>query len=161
MPNPSSQLREELRAEPGTSTQRLVPGLVSIAKSVRQLMALKLAPIDVLVGQDQLLGVLDAEHAKSVLDIATELSVRPSTVSKMLDQVGKKGWTLRQGDQDDRRKTLVRLTPDGVKVQESVRAVWKRLEDDLVEALGDQSVDIVDNLGSLDSILTKRLSRLR
>ncbi len=161
MPNPSSQLREDLRAEPGASTQQLVPGLVSIAKSVRQLMALKLAPIDVLVGQDQLLGVLDAEHAKSVLDIATELSVRPSTVSKMLDQVGKKGWTLRQGDQDDRRKTLVRLTPEGVKVQESVRAVWKRLEDDLVDALGDHSGDIVDNLGSLDSILTKRLSRLR
>jgi MarR family transcriptional regulator, organic hydroperoxide resistance regulator len=161
MPTRSTPTREESRHEQDVSAQRLVPGLVSMAKSVRQLMALKLAPIDVLVGQDQLLGVLDAEHPKSVLDIATELSVRPSTVSKMLDQVGKKGWTLRQGDQDDRRKTLVRLTADGVKVQENVRAVWKRLEDDLVEALGQEAEPVATNLACLDQVLAKRLSRLR
>lgn len=102
----------------------LLPLLMSISKTYRQFVALKLAEIGVMVGQDQFLDLLDPEERCSIQEAAQKLNVRPSTVSKMVDRFQENGWALRSGHAKDQRKVLVFLTAEGAEVRRRVREIW-------------------------------------
>lgn len=145
-----------------TADARLVPTLLSIAKSTRAFLALLLAEIDLHPGQDQLLHRLEPGETVSVSMLADQLSVRPSTVSKMLDRLIEKELVVRAANNRDARRTMVALTARGEEVKEKVRTIWNRLEQELTAAL--QPDDINRLLGALeqvDDLLTVKLRRLR
>ncbi len=99
----------------------LIRPLLALSKSTRQLISLKLAEIGVVAGQDQLLDAIDPDQRRGICEIARELSVRPSTVSKMLDSLERRGWCRREMDDADLRRTFVVLTEDGARVRSEVR----------------------------------------
>ncbi|KAB0680304.1 MarR family transcriptional regulator [Aureimonas leprariae] len=138
----------------------LLPPLLSISKSVRQLVGIKLADIDVAVGQDQFLLLFENHAPRSVIDIANALSVRASTVSKMADILERKGWVVRLPDVTDARRVLLHLTDSGRKKAEAVRGIEQALEAELAAAFG-QDKQIAATLGRLDLVLATRLRRLR
>lgn len=146
--------------EPMSDDLVLLPYLLSIAKSVRQLVSLKLAECGVVVGQDQFLLCFADEEAVSVAALAERLSVRASTVSKMADILQRKGWVGRQSDDHDARKVLVHLSEAGQQIRDVVRRVEEELEVELFKALGKEDGTLAA-LAKLDAVLTKRLSRLR
>jgi DNA-binding MarR family transcriptional regulator len=140
----------------------IVPSLLSIAKSTRAFLALLLAEIDLHPGQDQLLDRLDPNSPVSVSMLADQLFVRPSTVSKMLDRLIEKGLVARTANSRDARRTMVQLTPLGEKAQNSIRELWRRLENDLVSSLPADDVEALDrSLARTDELLTRKLRRLR
>lgn len=145
------------------SALALVPRLSSIARSARQLLQLKLGPLGVLVGQDHLLTVLDDAEPRSILAIARQLNVRPSTVSKMMDHLEENGWAVREATQQDRRVTHVRLTPAGVAVREEVLAIWTRLDEELLGEWGaaDGAGELMRGVATASAVLEARLHRLR
>lgn len=134
--------------------------LLSVAKSTRSLVGIKLSDIDVVVGQDQFLLLLADLKTAAVNDLAARLSVRPSTVSKMADILRRKGWIERSPDPADARRVLVRLTEAGRAAAERVRAVEAALETELLSALHSEEA-ILRVLAQLDTVLARRLSRLR
>jgi MarR family transcriptional regulator, organic hydroperoxide resistance regulator len=138
----------------------LVPHLFSIAKSIRQLAGIKLAEIGGMVGQDQCLLALEDDETVSVSALAARLSVRPSTVSKMVDRLQERGWVVRSIGSEDLRNTLVSLTDAGCRMRDAVRAVEAKLEAELVGLLNERSATI-RTLAELDAVITTRLSRLR
>ena len=138
----------------------LVPHLLSVSKSMRQLMQFALAELDISVGQDSFFLTFEGQEARAVIDVAAALSVRPSTVSKMVDILEKKGWAERQRDDQDLRKVLIRLTPKGMETRRKVLGVWDDLESRLLAAPKEDRIDL-PVLQRLDKTLTKRLSRLR
>lgn len=139
----------------------LVPALTRVAKQARTLLGLRLAPIGLVVGQEQMLLALEAEASKSSAVLATELMVRPSTVSKMLSGLADKGLVVRTGDAGDARKVLACLTPDGLVAQSRVRRVLADLEEEMRRALDDDVAGAVTTLGRLGEALAARLRRLR
>ena len=145
-----------------SSGPTLLTHLNSISKATRQLVAMRLATIGVIVGQDQLIDYLDPVVPRSGQDAAMALSVRPSTVSKMLDRLQQRGWITRAQDHGDMRKTLVLLTPVGVEVKRNVHEVWAAVEAELTVALGsDLSTTCLPELARVSGVLGQRLSRLR
>lgn len=139
----------------------LVPLLLSIAKSTRALMGLKLAEHDFHNGQDELLLALEKNTLFSVSDIAEQLSVRPSTISKMLDRVIAKGLAERVGSTTDARKTMVQITPAGLEARSELMQLREEIE---VQLRGSLTIDDEVSLRSLESLATvlkQRLSRLR
>jgi len=141
----------------------LLPLLMSISKTYRQFVALKLAEIGVMVGQDQFLDLLDPEERCSIQEAAQKLNVRPSTVSKMVDRFQENGWALRSGHAKDQRKVLVFLTAEGAEVRRRVREIWALVEGEIVTALPDTAGAAArfDELRQIDEALLGRLSRLR
>ena len=77
--------RKAAHSEPEDA--KLVAVLLSISKSTRALVGLKLNEVGFHNGQDELLLALDTSTPISVSKLAGELNVRPSTVSKMLDRL--------------------------------------------------------------------------
>lgn len=140
----------------------ILPLLVSISKSTRGLLLCKLTDIGFHNGQDELMIALDEDEAVTVSQLAEQLCVRPSTVSKMLDRLIAKGFVERAGDHRDSRRTLVRITASGIQARERLREVWHGIETDLTKSVGDRDVGaMARELATLDGHLKTRLARLR
>ncbi|WP_353956206.1 MarR family winged helix-turn-helix transcriptional regulator [Aurantimonas endophytica] len=137
----------------------LVPKLLSIAKSIRAMMGLRLADLGMHAGQDELLLALVPEGTVSGSRLADTLAVRPSTVSKMLDRLVTAGLVERAEDPRDARRTVVRLTSSGVDMQGRLREVWQEVENELQD-VPDRSV-VTHSLQELQRVLSAKLRRLR
>lgn len=159
MPTPSKVHRQTMPQE----EPALVAVLLSLSRSCRQLMQIKLVEIDVMVGQDQFLDVLTAERGIPVSLLAQRLNVRPSTTSKMADRLVAQGWVLREVDDEDGRRTRLRLTPVGLEVQTEVRRIWEQTDAELASALAGASeqANVTTILAQMSSALDGRLQRLR
>ena len=136
-----------------------VLALLSITKSVRNLMGRKLAELDLYAGQDELLMALDAKAPTMVSHLSNVLAVRPSTTSKMLDVLESKGLVRRAPHKTDGRMTMVELTQLGVEKQRSVRGVWQAFEEDL--SFDPDASPISSHIRQIDQLLINRLRRLR
>lgn len=88
----ASRVLRELEELGDQAEARLVSALLSISKSTRALVGLKLSELGFHNGQDELLCALDERSEMSVSKIADELCVRASTVSKMLDRLVAAEW---------------------------------------------------------------------
>jgi len=79
------------------------------------LTARSLAAVDdeVTLPQFRALVVLTVRGAQRSTDIAEELQVMPSTASRMLDRLTRKGLVRRTRSSSDRRTVQVRATPAG------------------------------------------------
>lgn len=75
---------------------------------------------DVTLPQFRALVVLAVRGAQRSIDIAEELGVNPSTGTRMLDRLIRKGLVRRMRSASDRRVVRVRLTPAGHDIVERV-----------------------------------------
>ncbi|RFC63587.1 MarR family transcriptional regulator [Fulvimarina endophytica] len=149
-------------AQAVASDTETVTSLLAIAKSTRAFIALLLAEIGLHPGQDQLLVRLLPNEPVSVSVLAEDLSVRPSTISKMLDRLIEKGFVERGAHKVDLRRTMVQLTQEGGVVREKVFGVWRKLDLELIGALdGEERQVLGESLVKIETLLAQRLRRLR
>jgi DNA-binding MarR family transcriptional regulator len=78
-------------------------------------------------GQMRMLAML-RERSWKLTDLATSHHVTPSTMSRLVDLLERRGWVQRAHAADDRRKVLLTLTEEGRKVDslltaQSIRAI--------------------------------------
>ena len=81
-----------------------------------------MAPWDIAPSHARALGVLDAEGAIRLRDLAERLRVAPRTVTEVVDVLAERGLAERKPDPDDRRATLVELTDEGRRVHGAIHA---------------------------------------
>jgi len=92
----------------------------------RQLMVRTLAEEGAHPGQAVCLRMLAAHDGISQRDLACALLLAPPTVTTMLQRMEKAGTIERRPDEDDQRITRVRLTAEGRRLEERLRAVLAR-----------------------------------
>jgi len=68
-----------------------------------------------------------------VYDIATELAITPGGVSKLVDRIEASGYCRRRPNPDDRRSSLIELTPEGRRL---VAEAGAAVDDELRRSLG-------------------------
>src|SRR5438477_10981943 len=122
----------------------LVDSLMAAARMLVSLTARSLAQLDanVTLPQYRVLVILAGSGPRRVVDLAAELSVQPSTATRMCDRLARKGFVTREERPDDRRVAWVVLTPAGL---ELVGAMMQRRRADLEELVG--SVPLPDPAG--------------
>jgi len=108
----------------------LLDGLVR-----RQRRASK-ADLDVTHGQLRVLRTLDnADRALRLSELANQLGIVPRSATSVVDDLEAAGLVARKPDPDDRRATLVNLTPAGTKVLATIRRLRRDAMVSLVERL--------------------------
>jgi DNA-binding MarR family transcriptional regulator len=76
-------------------------------------------------------------------DLARMLFINPSTVSRMVYALEKKGWVKSTRDKDDRRKVVVTLSPGGKRRMETMRDEQAEVLARQVEDLAGEDRDFV------------------
>jgi DNA-binding MarR family transcriptional regulator len=66
-------------------------------------------------------------------------------VTQILDRLERVGLVERSNDLDDRRKVLVGLTPNGVRLARQAGAAYKAERDRMLEGLSDAEVRRIDS----------------
>jgi DNA-binding MarR family transcriptional regulator len=151
----------EARALSESDFEDLASSLIMLSKRIRALFGIALAENGYYNGQDHLMMCLAYETSVAVSELAKKLDVRPSTVSKMLDRLYERGLVVRLPDRGDSRKTLVRLTRDGVQAQRDIRSVWGEVGRSLTPKRQEEAVIVVKQISDLNQVLHSRLLRYR
>lgn len=103
--------------------------------------------------QSHLLEMID-EGITSLRDLAEIHRVTPSTMSRSIDVLVRKGWVTREEDPADRRHVRLAVTDEG---REARTAVHKLVEDEMVAVLArlspDQLARVYDGLKALGTLV--------
>ncbi|ROR38375.1 MarR family winged helix-turn-helix transcriptional regulator [Kitasatospora cineracea] len=65
------------------------------------------------LGQFEFLEIIDRVPGCRVLDLVAEVAITVGAVSKAVDRLVEAGWCERVANPEDRRSSLLRLTPEG------------------------------------------------
>ncbi|MFJ1706596.1 MarR family winged helix-turn-helix transcriptional regulator [Kitasatospora sp. NPDC088346] len=106
------------------------------------------------LGQFEFLEIIDRVPGCRVLDIAGELAITVGAVSKAVDRLVAAGWCLRVAHPQDRRSSVLRLTPAG---EERLSASRPVVESELIALTAtvppDDLARIASTLASLRATL--------
>lgn len=75
------------------------------------------------LGQFEFLQIIDRVDGCRVLDLVRELAITVGAVSKAVDRLVATGWCVRVAHPQDRRSSVLRLTPEGENVLAAARPV--------------------------------------
>jgi DNA-binding MarR family transcriptional regulator len=102
----------------------------------------------------RVLELIGPPHRMSPTELS-EILVRSSGgVTQILDRLERAGLVARAPDPDDRRKVVVQLTPDGLRVADDANATYMRERERLLDGLSSDEVD------QLDAAVTRLLDLL-
>ena len=103
--------------------------------------------------QSHLLEIID-EGVTSLRDLADIHRVTPSTMSRSIDVLVRKGWVSREEDPDDRRQVRLTVTDEGRMAR---TAVHRLVEDEMVAVLArlspDQLARVYEGLQALSTLV--------
>lgn len=82
--------------------------------------------------------------------VADRVLIPSATVTATLDLLERRGWIRRAPNPDDRRSTLVEITPDGCAVADQILPGIRMLEKSILSALTpDERVQLLDLLAEI------------
>jgi DNA-binding MarR family transcriptional regulator len=130
-PRTAPQLPEELVASATFLLKRL--GYAAKERSMKAYEGTGLHPY-----HQAILLVLAEGSAETQGSIADALGYDRGQLVGLLDELEEQGLIERRRDPDDRRRHLVRLTPDGKRTLKRLRTLSKEIENEFLDPLGEK-----------------------
>ncbi|TAJ16515.1 MAG: MarR family transcriptional regulator, partial [Dehalococcoidia bacterium] len=101
------------------------------------------------IAQIGMLFLLHEQDGQSIGEVARRLRSRPATVTGLADRLERAGFVRRGGDEFDRRIVRLRLTDEGHRVLDEIRAESRAYLGAAFEALGHaDTIRLADLLGA-------------
>jgi MarR family transcriptional regulator, lower aerobic nicotinate degradation pathway regulator len=127
----TARLPEELVASPLFLLKRL--GFAAKDRTLKAYESIDLHPYHYAI-----LVVLDEGSPETQGSIADSLGYDRGQLVGLIDELEERGLVERRRDPNDRRRHLVRLTPEGKKALRRVRALSAEIEDEFLSPLGEK-----------------------
>jgi DNA-binding MarR family transcriptional regulator len=106
------------------------------------------------LGQFECLEIIDRVPGCRVLDVVRDLAITVGAASKAVDRLEVAGWCLRSANPQDRRSSLLGLTPDGARLLALARPTVDRELAGLTAAVpADELVRTGATLSALRAVL--------
>lgn len=150
---PSSPVREK-------RVDEIAEALPERAAAISRLF-LRSSSIEVSRTEVGLLRAL-SERARRITDLAACEGVTQPAITMLVNRLEKRGWMQRESDPGDARAVLVRLTPDGRHVFETLRAEYRALLHEEMATLPDSDVAAMARaVEILDALIDRLKGRVR
>ncbi|MEJ7628805.1 MAG: MarR family transcriptional regulator [Nocardioidaceae bacterium] len=94
----------------------------TVARRLRHASMQALAPWQIAPSQLRAISLVATHRAIRPSELAEQLRITPRSVTEVIDGLEGRGLVRRAADPDDRRATLITLTPGGADVVAAVRA---------------------------------------
>jgi len=125
--------------------------IASVNRRLEEELEEKLRPDGIPIQQFRILGALTSQNGQSMGDLATQVLVESTTLTKIIDRMVADGLVYRAPDPKDRRKVLICLATKGIALHERLgglvgdqqRQIIKRLENGKAEELQKLLLDLV------------------
>jgi DNA-binding MarR family transcriptional regulator len=108
------------------------------------------------------IGVLRAsvERPQRITELAASEGVTQPAITLVVDRMERRGWVVRQADPSDRRVVLVALTRLGRQAFEQLRAEYRALLHEEMEALDDEAIEVLARaIEVLDELVARLVDR--
>ena len=109
--------------------------------------------VTVTPAQAAILFLLREKDGQSMSALSQVLSMDNSTVTGLVDRLQKSGLVTRRANPDDRRVSLIRITPQGVEEIKKAKPVITRVNEQIKAGLSDQEINTFK--GILNSFFEK------
>jgi DNA-binding MarR family transcriptional regulator len=113
----------------------LVQQVLKLSKTIRTLLVLRLAPIGLTVGLDEILLELEMGTGMTVSLLAEKLSLRASTVSTQVERLQEMGFVELIGNDRTPQRTIVQITWPGLEAKTAVKGIWIKIGGDLTSGM--------------------------
>src|SRR3954465_4664068 len=130
-----SFLRVGISEPPGASPARPTLVLVKLGNEILERAEDPLAALGLSPRQYLLLAVLGTDAPPSQLELAGLCGLLPAQVVPVLDELERRGLVARQRSEEDRRRSVVRLTSAGEKTLAQADELARSIEDSLFGGL--------------------------
>jgi DNA-binding MarR family transcriptional regulator len=110
-------------SEVGLSLSTIGMLIVAARRSIRQLIAAKVVPMDITPHHYWMLMILLKGAPMSLGELARAMWMDNPTVSRMVQQMGLRGYLTVGPDPTHGRRIRIRLTPDGLTLCEKLTAI--------------------------------------
>jgi MarR family transcriptional regulator, organic hydroperoxide resistance regulator len=117
-----------------------------------QVLATRLADLDLTASEINALGNLADGRARTVSELGRAAGARPTTLTSVLDRLERRGHIIRGARPGDRRAVLIELTPSGRQAAATIRRAIADLEH---RALGTLPPGVIDGLRAALHALTE------
>ena len=77
---------------------------------------------------------------RSIGELAADAGVKPTTLTSILDRLGKRGYLARELDLGDRRSFMVHLTPEGTQAAQRASAAMSDIVSQAAGSISDADV---------------------
>ncbi len=150
---PVTNCRPEPRVGPGLSPNSLVNALAALSRVLVAITARALASVDVdiTLPQYRTLVLLAARGSQRNVDLARELGVHPSTMTRTCDRLIRRGLLGREHLPSDRRVAWLTLTEQGRDLLRLVTWLRNQQISSLVEQAGISDSEAADRV--LDALV--------
>ncbi|MEU8824641.1 MarR family transcriptional regulator [Streptomyces sp. NPDC048636] len=109
--------------------------LAKVGKAVRARLGARMAARQLRLWHMAVLAALDDFGPRSQRQLAARLTLHPSDVTRVVDDLVERGWVVRTRDPADRRRVSVRLTPEGEEALRRLEAEASAVEDEILSPL--------------------------
>lgn len=101
-----------------------------------------------------LLSALDGDQGRRAVDLATQLALDSSTMSRLIDRAESAGFVMRAADGNDRRVQRILLSTSGTEIVRRIRLSYERTLDRRMRSFTAQErQQLIDLLMRLDGSL--------
>ncbi len=105
--------------------------------------------------------LLDEGARRSVTEIAAALGWSHPSVVSLTGDMQKAGYIALEGDPDDRRRTLLKLSASGRARLKAARPIWEASQRGIEGLIAESGVDFLRGLDALEAALSERGFRQR
>jgi MarR family transcriptional regulator, organic hydroperoxide resistance regulator len=120
--------------------EQLMLELQRATHATLRVLAARLTDENLSASEINVLANLADGQFRSVGELAADAGVKPTTLTSILDRLGKRGYLARELDLGDRRSFMVHLTPEGAKAAERASAAMSDIVKDAASSLTDADV---------------------
>jgi DNA-binding MarR family transcriptional regulator len=120
--------------------------LMAAARGLRRRYSEALAPYAITPGQGRALRVVCERGPLRLSALAEALGIVPRSATQVADDLESQGLIRREADPDDRRATVLVVTPEGVRVHRSIAEARAEASDAYVAHLSTSARGRLDDL---------------
>jgi len=123
-----------------SEAEQLMLELQRATHATLRLLAARLTDENLSPSEINVLANLADEQFRSVGELAADAGVKPTTLTSILDRLGKRGYLARELDLGDRRSFMVHLTPEGTNAAQRASAAMADIVNEAARSVTDADV---------------------
>src|SRR5579859_4505248 len=121
--------------------EQLMLELQRATHATLRVLAGRLADDNLSASEINVLANLADGQFRSVGELAAAAGVKPTTLTSILDRLGKRGYLARELDLGDRRSFMVHLTPEGTEAAQRASAAMGDIAREATGSLSDADIE--------------------